>query len=220
MFDDLSTARRGHPEDPGQALGLHRRRRVADPDAPTPPTIFPIVCVVSQGLPGGKDVLGPNSLDGRRKAALVRIMEQAVRDGIIDRNPARLTGWQREYQRAEDALDDPRALALPDWPALVELAAALVARSHDRYQGWGDVVTFAASTATWIWTVRRQTTTGPGGLVDKGTKGKRAREVPLIAELRPMLSARLDAIPDGPTVRRSAGRPDQHGCPARRDPLG
>lgn len=24
---------------------------------------------------------------------------------------------------------------------------------------------------TWLWTVRRQTTTGPGGLVDKGTKG-------------------------------------------------
>jgi hypothetical protein len=30
-------------------------------------------------------------------AALVRVMEQALRDGIIDRNPARITGWQREY---------------------------------------------------------------------------------------------------------------------------
>ena len=46
-------------------------------------------------------------------------MEQAVRDGIIDRNPAQVTGWQREYQRAEDELDDPRSLALPDWDALV-----------------------------------------------------------------------------------------------------
>jgi integrase len=147
-------------------------------------------------------------------AALVRVMEQAVRDGIIDRNPARLTGWQREYRLAEDELDDPRALALPDWPALVALAAALVERSYDRFQGWGDVVTFAAGTAgrigevagvrrgdidrhTWIWTVRRQTTTGPGGLVDKGTKGKRARDVPIIEELRPMLTARLDASTEG-----------------------
>lgn len=46
-------------------------------------------------------------------AALVRVMEQAVRDGIIERNPTRVTGWQREYQHAEDELDNPRALALP-----------------------------------------------------------------------------------------------------------
>jgi hypothetical protein len=45
---------------------------------------------------------------------LVRVIEQAVRDGIIDRNPAKVTGWQRDYQLAEDELDDPRSLALPD----------------------------------------------------------------------------------------------------------
>ena len=28
-------------------------------------------------------------------AVLVRVMEQALRDGIVDRNPARVTGWQR-----------------------------------------------------------------------------------------------------------------------------
>ena len=54
---------------------------------------------------------------------LVRVMEQAVRDGIIDRNPAKVTGWQREYQRAEDELD-PRSLALPDWDTLSRLTAA------------------------------------------------------------------------------------------------
>jgi hypothetical protein len=26
-------------------------------------------------------------------------------------------GWQRDYQRAEDELDDPRSLASPDWQA-------------------------------------------------------------------------------------------------------
>jgi len=143
-------------------------------------------------------------------AILVRVLEQAVRDGIVDRNVARVTGWQREYQLAVDELDDPRSLALPDWDALVALAVALVARSADRYPGWGDVITFAAGTAarigevsgirkedinrdTWMWTVRRQTTPGPGGLIDKGTKGKRARTVPIIVELQEMLGRRLDA---------------------------
>jgi integrase len=41
---------------------------------------------------------------------------------------------------------------------------------------------------TWTWTVRRQTTPSPGGLVDKSTKGKRARVVPLIEEVRPMVT--------------------------------
>jgi integrase len=142
-------------------------------------------------------------------AVLVRVMEQAVRDGIIGRNPARVTGWQHEFKKAEDELNDPRSLALPSWDALTTLADALVTRSAGQYQGWGDVVLFAGSTAarigevsgvragdidrdTWIWTVRRQTTPGPGGLIDKGTKGKRAREVPLIEEIRPLVAARLD----------------------------
>ncbi len=143
-------------------------------------------------------------------AILVRVLEQAVRDGIIDRNPARISGWQREYQQAEDELDDPRTLALPDWETLCALADALVAASAGRYAGWGDVVKFEAGTAArigevsgvqaqdidrdrWMWTVRRQTTPGPGGLIDKGTKGKRARTVPIIEELRPIVGRRLDA---------------------------
>ena len=144
-------------------------------------------------------------------AMLVRVMEQAVRDGIIDRNPAKVTGWQREYQRAEDQLDDPRSLALPDWDTLSRLAAALVERSADNYVGWGDAVIFAACTAArigevsgvreadidssrWMWTVRRQTTPGPGGVIDKATKGKRARKVPIIEEARELVAARLDVV--------------------------
>ncbi|WP_307854778.1 site-specific integrase [Micromonospora sp. C31] len=115
-------------------------------------------------------------------AVLVRVMEQAVRDGIIPRNPAQVTGWQREYRRAEDELDDPRTLALPDWESLTTLAAALVERSED------------IDRKSWMWTVRRQTTPSPGGLVDKGTKGKRARMVPLIEEVRPIVARRLDSV--------------------------
>ncbi|MFE9906373.1 site-specific integrase [Streptomyces achromogenes] len=141
-------------------------------------------------------------------AVLVRVMEQAVRDGIISVNPARVTGWQKLYKQAEDELRNPRALALPDWDSLVQLADALVAASHDQYRGWGDVVVFAACTAArigevsgcrvqdidtdqWIWTVRRQTTPAPGGLTDKGTKGKRARKVPIIEEIRPLVAQRI-----------------------------
>lgn len=55
-------------------------------------------------------------------AILVRVMEQAVRDEWIDRNPARLAGWQRQYREIEDELDNSRALAPPNWNALEELA--------------------------------------------------------------------------------------------------
>ena len=130
--------------------------------------------------------------------------------------------WQRAYRRAEDELDDPRSLALPDWQALCELAAALVARSADQFGGWSDVVIFAACTAArigevsgiqcadidtgaWTWTVRRQTAPSPGGLVDKGTKGKRARTVPLIEEVRPLVEKRLDAVGHDPTARIFTG---------------
>ena len=154
-------------------------------------------------------------------AMLVRVLEQAVRDGVVDRNAARVKGWQREYQKAEDELDDPRSLALPDWETLTSLADALVARSHGQFTGWGHVVMFAGCKAarigevsgvragdidrrTWTWTVRRQTTPGPGGLIDKGTKGKRARKVPIIEEVRPMVIERLDSA-TGPDTRLFTG---------------
>jgi hypothetical protein len=150
-------------------------------------------------------------------AVLGRVMDQALRDEIIERNPAKISGWQRQYERIEDELDDPRSLALPDWNALTGLASALVDRSLGKYQGWGDVVIFAACTAArigevsgvrakdinterWVWTVRRQTTPSPGGLIDKGTKGKRAREVPIVEEVRPLVLSKLEAVsydPDG-----------------------
>ncbi|MGX1773769.1 hypothetical protein ACWIGW_16780 [Nocardia brasiliensis] len=123
---------------------------------------------------------------------LVRVMEQARRDGLIALNPARVRGWQASYKQIEDELEDPRALALPTWQTLIDLCEALVAASHGNYRVWGNAVMFAACTAarigevsgcrirdidtqTWIWTVRRQTTPGPGGLTDKGTKGKHDR---------------------------------------------
>jgi hypothetical protein len=52
--------------------------------------------------------------------------------------------------------------------------------------------------------VRRQTTPGPGGLTDKGTKGKYARKVPIIEEIRPMVIERLDSA-SGPDMRLFTG---------------
>ncbi|MPZ96594.1 MAG: tyrosine-type recombinase/integrase, partial [Propionibacteriales bacterium] len=51
----------------------------------------------------------------------------------------------------------------------------------------------------------RQTTPGPGGLTDKGTKGKRARTVPLIEEVRELVARRLDAAGNDPTARLFTG---------------
>ncbi|WP_435590794.1 tyrosine-type recombinase/integrase [Nocardia sp. bgisy118] len=143
-------------------------------------------------------------------AALARVFDQAVRDEVIPRNVVKVANWQRQFDKHEDEIDDPRALALPDWDTLQRLSAALVAASTGEYQGWGDVVVFAACTATrigevsgcrvgdidtdkWMWTLRRQTTPGPGGLKDKGTKGKRARTIPLIEEIRSLILQRMNA---------------------------
>ncbi|MEU0940340.1 site-specific integrase [Embleya sp. NPDC005971] len=155
-------------------------------------------------------------------AVLVRVMQQAVRDGLIANNPARITGWQSEFRKAEDELDDPRALALPDWAALSTLADALVERSSGRYRGWGDVVLFAGCTAarigevsgvrvgdidtrTWVWNLCRQTTTSPGGLVDKGAKGKRRRKVPIIPAIRDLVQRRIDSAGPDPMGRLFKG---------------
>lgn len=114
-------------------------------------------------------------------------------------------------------MNNPPALALPDWQTLTGLADALVAASSDRYEVWGEVVVYEACTAArigevsgcrvgdidtdlWMWTLRRQTTPGPGGLKDEGTKGKRARTIPVIEELRPIVVraiARARARDDG-----------------------
>ncbi|MEV7020618.1 tyrosine-type recombinase/integrase [Kitasatospora sp. NPDC093558] len=155
-------------------------------------------------------------------AMLFRILEQAVVDGLIERAPAHVTGWQSAYQQAEDELLDPRALALRDWDALTELADALIDASYNHYRGWGDVIVHGACTATrigevsgvracdidtrnWLLTCRRQTTPAPGGLVDKHTKGKIARFIPIIEPLRPLITRRLEATHGNPDARLYTG---------------
>lgn len=64
------------------------------------------------------------------------------------------------------------------------------------------------NTDGWTWKVRRQTTPSPGGLAGKGTKGKRARDVPLIVELR---------CPPQPSSRERVARIPAHRLRRMRD---
>jgi integrase len=137
-------------------------------------------------------------------SALVLVLDEAVRDGILTRNPAKDRARRRTVGRSAGSSDpgSPRDLALPDVATLDRLVATAVeAGSH---QAWGDVVTILATTALRISEVSglhvgdvdlargllhvcRQTYPGRGGLVTKGTKGRRRRTVPIIDPLRPTL---------------------------------
>ncbi|MFG2698006.1 tyrosine-type recombinase/integrase [Kitasatospora sp. NPDC048407] len=148
-------------------------------------------------------------------AMLHRILRQAVADGLIANESARVTGRQHE-------LLEPRALALRDWDALTELADALVNASYNHYGGWGDAIVHSACTATrigevsgvrvedidteqWILTCRHQTTPAPGGLVDKAPKGGHTRHIPVIEPLRPQILRRLHATRGDPDARLYTG---------------
>jgi hypothetical protein len=59
-------------------------------------------------------------------------------------------------------------------------------------------------TSEWKWKLRRQTTAAPGELVDKGTKGKRTRTVPIIEEIRELVSRRIAKTDGSPDARYHA----------------
>ncbi|MFJ8329963.1 hypothetical protein [Streptomyces sp. NPDC094437] len=48
------------------------------------------------------DACAPRPTVKNTIAALVRVMEQAVRDGIIKVNPDRVSGWQKLYKQTEE----------------------------------------------------------------------------------------------------------------------
>lgn len=138
-------------------------------------------------------------------AALVLVLDQAMRDGLISRNPGKDRARRQHVgRRAMSQPDDtnPRDLALPDVATLDRLVAAVI--RQDNQQCWGDVVTLLATTAmrisevsglvvgdvnltTGLIHVERQTYPGRGGLITKTTKGRRRRVVPIIDPLRPTL---------------------------------
>lgn len=137
-------------------------------------------------------------------SALVLVLDEAVLDGILTRNPAKDRARRRTVGRSAgtSAPSSPRDLALPDVATLDGLVVTVIeAGSH---QTWGDVVTILATTALRISEVSglrvadvdlargflhvfRQTYPGRGHLVTTETKGRRRRTVPIIDPLRPTL---------------------------------
>ncbi|MGB8383199.1 MAG: site-specific integrase [Dermatophilaceae bacterium] len=138
-------------------------------------------------------------------AALVLVLDQAVRDGLLPRNPAKDRARRRSAGRGPAESKEPanpRDLALPDVATLDRLVAAVVDRAGA--QCWGDMVILLATTAlrisevsglvvgdidlaAGVLRVERQAYPGRGGLVVKATKGRRRRLVPIIDPLRPTL---------------------------------
>lgn len=147
-------------------------------------------------------------------AAVSAVMEQAVRDGLLPRNPLRDRSRSRKVGRETDHEDDLRSKALADITTLNRLCDGLTARAGGP-EVWAQVVIMLATTAAriaevagmrlcdvardgdeMVWTVRRQSTPGPGGLLDKGTKGKRIRRIPLIPPAREVLARRIATLGD------------------------
>jgi integrase len=134
----------------------------------------------------------------------VRVLDEAVRDGLIQINPAKnrakrsLNRNAFRVEPAEKAL--PRAHAIPDLDTLNRLADA-VGQVH---QSYSDFVMLAALLAARssevsglqvgdvhldanIVVIARQTFPGKGGLVTKQTKSRKERRVPILDPLRPIL---------------------------------
>ena len=80
-------------------------------------------------------------------ALYYRLLNEAVRDGIIPRNPATDRARRRTVGRSSGNSEPstPRNLALPNVAILEQLVARAVEAGKD--QSWGDVVTILATTA-------------------------------------------------------------------------
>jgi integrase len=190
------------------AAGL--RRRVLPTLGHLPITMISAV-LVDRAIDGWEQEYGRSTVKNTI-AALVLVLDEAVRDGILARNPGKDRSRRRTVGRVfgNSEPGSPRDLALPDVATLDRLVAAVVEAGDN--QCWGDTVTILATTAMRISEVTglrvgdvdlgrgllhvfRQTYPGRGGLVTKQTKGRRRRTVPIIEPLRPTL------------VRLTAGRP-------------
>lgn len=137
-------------------------------------------------------------------APLVRVLDEAVRDGLLNINPAKnrakrsLTRNAFREQAAEEA--SPRAHAIPEMETLNKLADAC-GRVHQSYSDFVMLAALLAARSSEVSglevrdvrfennlvVIARQTFPGKGGLVTKQTKGRKERRVPILAALQPIL---------------------------------
>ena len=192
------------------AAGL--RRRVVPTLGHLPLTMI-TAGLIDRAIDGWEQEYGRSTVKNT-VAALVLVLDEAVRDGILVRNPAKDRARRRTVGRSfgnSAEPGSPRDLALPDVATLDRLVEAVIEAGG--HQAWGDMVTILATTALRISEVSglrvgdvdlgrgllhvfRQTYPGRGGLVTKQTKGRRRRTVPVIDPLRPTL-VRLTAGREG-----------------------
>jgi len=141
-------------------------------------------------------------------AALTRVLDEAVRDDLIARNPVR----DRADRRYRANLELPHTKLIPGPDDVVRIAEACT----EIHPSYGDHVMLSAflaarssevgglfvgdvDSASKVVTIERQCFPGAGGLSMKPPKGRRARRVPIIEPLEPVLR-RL-------TTRRSRNLP-------------
>lgn len=152
-------------------------------------------------------------------APLVRVLDEAVRDDIININPAKHRARRNLGKHVTQTAGALRAHAIPDFATLRTLADAC----GQVHQSYSDHVMLAALLAArgsevaglhagdidWnnrVVTIQRQHYPGKGGLVLKQTKGRRARHVPILDALEPILGRlTADKDPDDPLLRGPRG---------------
>lgn len=149
-------------------------------------------------------------------ASLTRILDEAVRDELIDRIPARARA-RRTHPAASGSMT--RKQVLPDLAALFTLADAC-GQVHLSYRDHvllcallaargSEVAGLRVGDIDWnhgVVLIERQCYPGNGGLCMKPPKGRQARRVPILETLAPMLlRLATGREPEEPLLRGSRG---------------
>ncbi|WP_294181157.1 site-specific integrase [uncultured Schumannella sp.] len=137
-------------------------------------------------------------------APLVRVLDEAVRDGLLTINPAKnraKRSLNRNAFRGQPAeQSSPRSHAIPDMKTLNRLATAC-GKVHQSYSDFVMIAALLAARSSEVSglqvgdiefgknlvVIRRQVFPGKGGLVTKPTKSRKERRVPILEPLRPVL---------------------------------
>ncbi|TQL39154.1 hypothetical protein FB564_4391 [Salinispora arenicola] len=196
----------------------------------TRPPMLPCATVVilsTSPVPGSAAHLHPAQQLGQRWPQHRFAVEGAKGSEAASLNswppPAPTTPTARRVPAAGPARESTRHVSVP---AGASTAPSRRPRRADRFPPTPRIGEVSGGRAedidreTWMWTVRRQTTPGPGGLIDKGTKGKCARTVPLIEEVRPIVAHRLDAASKPDSRLFTGPRGGRISTAALRDALG
>lgn len=152
-------------------------------------------------------------------APLVRVLDEAVRDDIINVNPAKHRARRNLGKHVTQTTGALRTHAIADLATLRRLADACgqVHRSYSDHVMLAALLAARGSEVAGLqvgdvdWTnrvvkIERQHYPGKGGLVLKQTKGRRARFVPILDALEPILERlTADKDADDPLLRGPRG---------------